>query len=271
LSILSEERKQKILDDLNRRGKVKVVDLAEYFQVSSETIRRDLDVLESCGLLKRVYGGAVKRVFASAAEPSFQQRTNVRLREKRAIAAKAAEFVQDGEAIAIDVGTTMLELALQLKGKKDLTIVTNAVPVATALTELLCSGELTGRVFLLGGNLNPRQQSMSGRFTESMLCQFHISKAFISAGGISLDFGVSDYDPDESFISRAMIDVADEVIVLADHSKIGVRALCKICDLESADIMVCDRELPDSWREHPQAMKGNWIVAATGTEVESGT
>lgn len=259
MSVSSVERKKKIMDEINRTGKVKVVDLADFFQVSTETIRRDLDQLEESGVLKRVYGGAVKTTYKI--EPPFSQRTGVHLQEKIRIGHKAAELVSDGDTIVIDVGTTTLEFARALKHKRELTIFTNSIPVASVIMEALNNQELTGELILLGGSVNPTQRSTSGPLAVSVLHQFHIDKAFISVGGISVKNGVSDYDLEESFVSKAMIEASNDTIVLADHSKIGNQAFSRICSIDKIDVIVSDHPMPDSWSHEHAANALKWIVA----------
>lgn len=259
-SILPEERKNAILQGLERTGKVKVIDFAEKFQVSPETIRRDLVLLEEKGFLKRVYGGAVKKSY-QAGEPPFMQRTTVNQEAKMIIGKAAANLIEDGDTIVIDVGTTMLELAKSIENKEGITIITNSLPVSSVLTEALNLKKFSGDVLLLGGQLNPKQQSVGGRLTEKMLEQFHIDKAFISAGGVSIDGGVSDYDLTESAVSQAMIQVSKEIILLADYSKFGVDAFCKICPLEKIDVIVCEHPLPKGWENNKKISGVNWVTA----------
>ena len=121
MSVFPEERKNEILKELNKMGKVKVMELVDQFNVSEETIRRDLMILEEKGLLKRVYGGAIKTVFEFE-EPPFTQRTTVNQEAKVKVGKKAVELISNGDVIAIDVGTTMLEFAQCIENKKDITI-----------------------------------------------------------------------------------------------------------------------------------------------------
>ncbi|MDQ0163785.1 DeoR/GlpR family DNA-binding transcription regulator [Aeribacillus alveayuensis] len=259
-TILPEERKNAIIQELERTGKVKVLDFAEKFQVSPETIRRDLVILEEKGLLKRVYGGAVKKSY-QAGEPPFLHRTTVNQEAKIKIGKAAANLIEDGDTVIIDVGTTMLEFAKAIENKEGITIMTNSLPVCSVLTEALNVKKFSGNVLLLGGQLNPKQQSIGGRLTEKMLEEFHVDKAFISAGGVSIDGGVSDYDLTESAVSQAMIQASKEVILLADYSKIGVDAFCKICPLEKVDVLVCDQPLPKGWENNKKINGINWVTA----------
>ncbi|MBG9451201.1 DeoR family transcriptional regulator [Cytobacillus firmus] len=260
MSVLPEERKNEIVKELKKTGKVKVVDLVEQFQVSEETIRRDLMILEEKGLLKKVYGGAIHAVFQSE-EPPFIQRTSVNQEAKVKVGKKGVELISDGDVIAIDVGTTMLEFAKQIEKKKDITIITNSLPVSSVLTESLNQNMFTGQVLLLGGQIDPKHQSISGSLTEQMLNQFNIDKAFISAGGFSIQKGVSNYHLHETLVSRKMVEVSKQVILLTDSSKMGVDTFSKVCPLEKIDVVVCEQPFPEIWKDHHELGKMNWIQA----------
>ncbi|MGO0061413.1 DeoR/GlpR family DNA-binding transcription regulator [Brevibacillus fluminis] len=261
MSLLSEERKSIILDELNRNNKVKVVSLAERLQVSSETIRRDMDVLEKLGLLTRVYGGAVKRGY-QAGEPPYENRQDLNREAKQRIGQKAASLLQDGDTILMDTGTTVLELARSIRDRKRLTILTNSVPVASLLINAIHNHVFSGKVIMLGGELNPEQQSSGGALCESFLSAFHVDRAFISVGGVSLVTGISDYDLSESMVTRKMISVAKEVIVLADSSKIGVQAFCQIAPLEAVDLLISDAPHPSSWAAELEQKGIAWLEAS---------
>ncbi|MED4584419.1 DeoR/GlpR family DNA-binding transcription regulator [Brevibacillus choshinensis] len=263
MSILAEERKKVIIEELNLYGKVKVLSLAERLEVSSETIRRDLDALEQIGRLKRVYGGAVKQNYAEG-EPPYYQRQDINLAAKRAIGQRAAELLSDGDTVVIDTGTTMLEFARAIQGRKRLTVLTNSLPVASLLAESLNQQLFTGKVVLLGGEINTEQQSISGPLCEKMLETFHVDKAFISVGGISLSTGISDYDINESMMSIVMARVSKAVFVLADQSKIGVQAFCKITSLDAVDVIISDHEKPASWENELESKGVTWMAVEIG-------
>jgi DeoR/GlpR family transcriptional regulator of sugar metabolism len=258
MSVLPEERKNEILKELNKVGKVKVMELVDQFLVSEETIRRDLMMLEEKGLLKRVYGGAIKSVFQFE-EPPFTHRTTVNQDAKVKIGKKAVNLISNGDVIVIDAGTTMLEFAKCIENKEDITIITNSLPVSSVLTETLNQNKFTGQILLLGGQIDPKQQSISGSLTEQMLSQFNIDKAFISAGGVSLQNGVSNYHLHETLISRKMVEVSKQIIMLTDYSKFGVDTFCKVCPLEKVDVIICEQPFPDSWRNHSKLEEINCI------------
>lgn len=259
MEIFPEERKNYILNKLKNAPKVRVTEISKKFSVSTETVRRDLDVLESEGLVKRVYGGAVKTDFHNP-EPPLWNRKRVKEKEKHEIAKKASELIEDGSTILLDVGTTVLELARQIKNKKDITILTNSLLAANTLLEGLENDYFSGDVILLGGQLNSKQYSVSGKVAEVVLDQFNVDQAFISVGGISLKNGLSDYDFDESMISRQMIRVSKETIVLADASKLETDTFCKFGSLGDVDTIVSEVPLPAAWEENEFLKDIRWIT-----------
>lgn len=261
MSVLSVERKTAILDRLQAYGKVNAAELARLLDVSMETVRRDLDVMEKEGLLKRVHGGAVKINF-QLGEPPFVQRRQVRLEEKKKVAIRAAQLVKDGDTIVMGVGTTILEMAHCIRGVNKVTILTNSVPAAHALMDSVNQGLFHGRVILLGGELDAEQYSARGSVCEKMMDLFSVNKAFISPGGISLS-GVTEYSLEDYSISSKMIQVAKETIILADHSKIGIEALCKFSQLDHIHAIVCDQAAPPSWKPYLENI--DWIIADEDT------
>lgn len=260
MSISSEERKRVIMEQLKLEGQVKVPDLSQLFTVSEETVRRDLVLLEKDGLAKRVYGGAVLTKLTSY-EPPYLQRQQVQTEEKERIGRVAAELVESGDTIAVDIGTTTLEMAKAIAGRERLTILTNSLAVAYHLMESLNSGRFSGKIVVVGGELNPEQQSMSGPMGESMLSQFRVDKAFISVGGISLERGISDYDINETGMSQRMIEAASRTIVLADESKLGKEAFVEIAPLGKLHVIVSNTPLPKEWVQPLRSQHIQWIEA----------
>ncbi|GAB2535774.1 DeoR/GlpR family DNA-binding transcription regulator [Gracilibacillus alcaliphilus] len=254
-----EERLKYIVEELKANNKVKVSELAETFQVTMETVRRDLDQLAVTGLAKRVYGGAVSMGYPQG-EPPLKQRTTVMMEAKQAIGREASQLITDGTTIAIDTGTTVLELAHMLKGRVGLTIVTHSLAVAAIIAEKLANEEFKGELIMLGGQLNPDQQSITGMMTVSQLREFNFDQAFISIGGMSLQNGISDYDLNETIVSKEMIKRAKEIIVLADHSKIGVDAACNMTVFDQIDVIICSEPKPKGWQQ--KALENiKWIEA----------
>ncbi|MGG1611511.1 DeoR/GlpR family DNA-binding transcription regulator [Paenibacillus phoenicis] len=260
MSISSEERKRVIMEQLKQEGQVKVPELSHRFTVSEETVRRDLILLEKEGLAKRVYGGAVLPKLTSY-EPPYLQRQKDKAEEKERIGRAAAELIESGDTIAIDIGTTTLEMAKAIAGRERLTILTNSLAVAYHLMESLNGGRFSGKIFVVGGELNPEQQSLSGTIGEHILSQFRVDKAFISIGGISLERGISDYDVDETGMSRRMIEAASRTIVLADASKLGKEAFVEIAPLSQVHAIVSDAAAPKEWLQKLRGHRIQWIEA----------
>ncbi|MFP4979255.1 DeoR/GlpR family DNA-binding transcription regulator [Paenibacillus sp. CN-4] len=260
MSISSEERKRVILDRLRGEGQVRVAQLSERLSVSEETVRRDLILLEKAGRVKRVYGGAIP-AGGGMYEPPYLQRQNTKTGEKQRIGRRAAELIESGDTIAIDVGTTALELAKAIAGRERLTILTHSIAAAYHLMESVNSGRLDGSIIVIGGDLNPRQQSLTGPLSESALSKFRVDKAFISVGGITDRRGLSDYDVRETEMSALMIESADQSIVLADDSKIGREAFAQIAPLHRIHTVVSNIAMPVEWDNQPSLGHLHWMVA----------
>ena len=258
MSLSFEERKNTILHKLANDGKVYVQQLTETLHVSTETIRRDLDRLEKEGKLKKVYGGAVKTRM-DVWEPPFMQRSQIHAGEKRDIARFAASLVQYGETIMIDNGTTTIELVRCLQERSDITIITHSVPVLLLAMEIF-----KGKVIFVGGQLNATQQCVEGPLADMMLQQIKVHKAFISAGGISLHDGITDYDLNEASISRIMIDRSEEAIVLADHSKFGKITFAQICSLKEVSMIITDQGCPTEWIQSLMELEVEMRIAVEG-------
>ncbi|EJL40204.1 DeoR family transcriptional regulator [Brevibacillus agri] len=243
MSLSFEDRKKTILKTLERDGKVQVRELAEILQVSGETIRRDLDKLEKEGMLRKVYGGAVKEKTSSWDKP-FEQRAAMNEKEKRSLCKAAAELVEDGDSIMIGYGTTTLEIVRFLADKQNVTIITQSIPVLLLALEVF-----KGRIIFIGGEVERVQKSAVGPLAERMLERLKTNKVFISASGISMSDGITDYDLDGANISRKMMERAEEVIVLADHTKFGKTDFAYICPLVDASMIITDKSCSEEWKK----------------------
>lgn len=243
MSLTYEERRQTILTQLNTEGKVQVHALAEIFNVSTETIRRDLDRLEKEGRLRKVYGGAVQ-TRSEWIEPTFIKRAEMYRSEKQAIGKLAASLVKDGETVILDNGTTTLEIMRHLKDRADVTVITNSVPILACALE-----DFQGKIIFAGGEVNINYQAATGAIAHQMLDQFKVNKAFISAGGISLSEGITEYNLDEALLSRKMMLRTEEAILVADHSKFGVTTFAQIAPLERISMIITDSGCTEEWIE----------------------
>lgn len=237
------ERLDRISRLIDTNGMVNASKLAKEFGVSIETIRRDLECLEEKGYLKRVYGGAISNV-SKGIERDYTSRESLDMEEKHAIAKKAAEFINNGDTVVIDLGTTALEVAKCLADKKDMTFLTNSLPVGTELVK-----NKNCRVFILGGQLRYGDYATSGFLSCAGLSNFRVDKAIIGVSGISLKNGITDYHVEEANVRRKMIEIAEKVIVVADHSKFGISTFIQVCELDEVDMVITDWKVPDKTKE----------------------
>lgn len=238
----AEERRGLIVEFVLDKGRITIPDICQHFKVSEMTARRDLNLLDRQGLLRRVHGGAIANLGRSY-EPPFQTRATKHGAAKAAIGAKAAEYILDGDSIALDVGTTTLEIVKGLRGKRNLTIVTNCLQIANLVVSTL-SLEVDARLIIAGGIVRPRELSMVGDIAQRVYGELHVDKAFIGIGGISIEDGLTEYNLEDSQIKRRLIQSAQEKIVVADGSKFGVTAFASAGELSDIDRVVTDRSAP---------------------------
>jgi DeoR family transcriptional regulator of aga operon len=245
--MLNLERRAKILELLAEHGKVGVSELSRLFKTSEVTIRNDLKDLHRQGLLRRAHGGAVK-VETVSVDPSLQIKAELHADEKRRIGAAAAALVKDGDSIILDSGTTTQQIAKQIKGKKELTVITNGLNIAL---ELL--GSKGVQLILLGGMVRENSFSAVGHFAEEMLGQLSANKLFLAVDAFDLEFGLTTPNLEESKVNQAMVRVAREVILVADSSKFGKRSLSRIVPLGQINKIVTDDALPEDSRAELRA------------------
>ena len=234
-----EKRRQKVLDLVSERGFASLTDLAEQLDASESTIRRDLDFLDQQGALKRTHGGAIYRADAF---PALEERSSSQLEEKRLIARAAAARIRDGDAILLDGGTTTLEMARLLVGRR-LQIVTNSLPIAN----LFASSRETDLV-ILGGYVFPRTGVALGPLTVRMMDDIHVHQTILSVGGITAK-GLFNSNLLLVETERQMMRCADEVVVVADHTKVGRQALAFLCELSAVDTLIVDQAITPAQRQ----------------------
>jgi DeoR family transcriptional regulator, fructose operon transcriptional repressor len=235
-ALFVEERKLKILEFIEEHRKATVVELCQQFRVSSATIRNDLRDLETAGLLIRTHGGAMVKS-KTGLEPDMSLRKVQYLEEKRRIAEAALRLVEDGDTIILDTGTTTYELARLLGEKRDLTVVTNDLPIALLLEDFE-----SVRVVLVGGMVRKKfhctvASSFSGM---NALSDLAVDKAFMAANGFSLEKGASTPDINHSETKKLMISIAARVILLFDSSKMGRNSFAIFAPLDKIDAVVTD-------------------------------
>lgn len=231
------ERHQEIARLARRDGRVDVNALAELLGVTTETVRRDLTVLERHGLVRRVHGGALP-VERLRFEPGVAERAETMTAEKERIAKAALGELPDGGAVLLDAGTTTVRLAESLPDDRELTVVTNALPIALSLT---ARPRIT--VLTVGGRVRGRTLAHVDRWALRSLSEITVDVAFMATNGISLEHGLTTPDPAEATVKEAMIAAARRVVLLADHTKVGNDQLCRFGELHQIDVFVTDSGL----------------------------
>jgi DeoR family fructose operon transcriptional repressor len=230
----AEERQQVILERARSKGRVDVTALAEEFTVTTETIRRDLTVLERHGVLRRVHGGAIP-VERLGFEPALAARETVMTAEKERIAKAAlAELPEEG-TILLDAGSTTARLAELLPADRELTVVTHSVSIAMSLTT---RPNLT--VMLVGGRLRSRTLASVDAWALQALKDIFVEVAFIASNGVSAERGLTTPDSAEAMVKRAAIACARRAVLLADHTKVGNDYFARFADLGDIDTFVTD-------------------------------
>ncbi|WP_217213475.1 DeoR/GlpR family DNA-binding transcription regulator [Streptomyces sp. AC550_RSS872] len=267
-NLLAEQRRALILDEVRRRGGVRVNELTRKLGVSDMTVRRDLDALARQGVLEKVHGGAVPVVEASTHEPGFEAKSGLELTAKEDIARAAAELVAPGSAIALSGGTTTYALAHQLVEVPDLTVVTNSVRVADVFhAAQRTSGPRQGAatVVLTGGVRTP-SDSLVGPVADQAIAALHFDVLFLGVHGISVEAGLSTPNLAEAETNRRLVQSARRVVVVADHTKWGVVGLSSFAALEQVDTLVTDAGLDSEARSEISEQLRRLVVAGEPEE-----
>lgn len=236
--MLAAERQRAIASSLLAQQVVTVTDLCQRFNVSANTIRRDLRALEQSRVVTVVHGGALSNESKDTEIP-FPKRQVSAVNEKMLIGTRAAQLVEDGEAIILDAGTTTHEIAKALRCRQDLTVITNAINIAQELAE--CPGIVT---ILSGGVVRAKSNCLVGQTAERTLSEWHVAKAFISVGGVDIEAGLTNPNPFEATVKQAMIKAARQVILVATSDKFGYRSLAPFAPITAVHTIVTDDKLP---------------------------
>lgn len=242
--MLAIERKNEILAILQKEQRVLVAELSQKYNVTEETIRRDLEKLEKEGFVKKTYGGAVLNNNTNVELPlRIREKTNKK--EKQIIARMVTELVEEGESIMLDSSSTSLMVAKNLSQFKKLTVITNSVEV---LIEL--AGNKGINVISTGGMLRDSSLSLVGKTAERTLMNFNVDKAVISCKGIELERGITESNESEAEIKNVMRSCAKTTILAIDHSKFDNISFVKANDLNKNDIIVTDKLELDKWNQY---------------------
>lgn len=236
--MLSQERYKVIVDYLRLEGTVSIKKLTELLEVSIDTVRRDLRVLEKEGKIRKVHGGAVLSNDI-VTNHAFENRKNLNLQEKKEISEKAILHIKEYQAIALNAGTTNIEFAkLLILSFESLTIITNSLLIANIL-----SVKKGFTIIVSGGFLNQEEHSFYGKNVIENIYSFNADIAFINVNAVSLNKGLTDFRQGELEVINAYIDNVEKVIVLADSSKFETVSYLKICDLEKIDSIITDKNI----------------------------
>ena len=250
--MLLQERRQQVLELITRKGFATLTDLARSLGASESTVRRDLEYWQGRGLLKRIHGGAMYT--GDETLPPLEERSGQQLAEKRAIARAAVELIHDGDAILLDGGTTTLEVA-RLLVNRPLHVVTNSVPIAQIL-----SGSHQTQLVMLGGYVYPKTGVALGQLLIGMLQDIHVQYALMSVSGITPK-GLFNSNTLLVESERAIMRQANQVIVLADHTKFGRQPLAHLGPLSDIDVLITDPGMPPDYRHHLDEASVRLIVA----------
>ncbi len=229
----SEVRREFILKEVEENHVVKILDLSKRLKVTRETIRKDLYFLEKRGLIKKIHGGAVLET--ANQETDYEKRKNEFHDEKVMIAQKAASYIEEGDTVYLDYGTTTLELAKEILKMKNITVVTNTIPIVN----LLLANESIDLI-IPGGIVRNNESSLYGSFASNNIKDIFVTIGFFGCSGIDVARGITSHHTGENLVSKEMIEHSQTTIVLADHSKFGTVALNKTATFDQIDIVITD-------------------------------
>jgi DeoR family fructose operon transcriptional repressor len=235
VGMYAQERQQAIAALVGDAGRLSVVELADRFDVTTETIRRDLSSLERVGLVRRVHGGAVPAQALRVLEAAVGDRDRRNTAEKERIASAALDHLPHGGCVIMDAGTTTARLAAQLPLDQRLTVVTHAVTIASQL-----AGHPSVELRLLPGRVRRTTQAAVGGDTVEAVSRLRADVAFLGANGVTRDHGLSTPDHSEAAVKRAIVRHARQVVLLADAEKLGEEHLVKFADLSEVDVVITD-------------------------------
>jgi DeoR family fructose operon transcriptional repressor len=253
----AEERQQAMAELVAARGRLSVSAIAEAYDVTTETVRRDLSALARLGLVRRVHGGAVPASALKVLESGLSERDQANTAEKDRIARVALNLLPPaGGTVMLDAGSTTSRLASLLPRDQRLTIFTHAVPVAARLAALAHHD-----LHLLPGRVRTTTQAAVGAETVEAMSRLRVDVAFLGTNAVSLDHGLSTPNSDEAATKRAMVRSARQVVVLADASKIGIECPVRFAELSEVDVLVTDAAIDPVDRKALEAL-GVLVVVA---------
>lgn len=243
----SKERLMAIRQHVQSMKKVSVTELSQQCSVTEETIRRDLDKLETEGVVTRIHGGAIWNGDVQKEGIHFYKRMTSHMKEKQAIARKTAMLLEGKSTIIADSSTTVVEALKLMTDSPDITIVTNSTEVFREFQQS------SFNIISTGGEFNKKSLSLQGQLAKSNITKYNVSLALISCKSLNIKQGVQDSNESEAEIKKLMLEQADEVALLADHSKFDQTAFVSLIDLSSVNYIITDRPPSDIWINYCQA------------------
>lgn len=258
--MLAKERQNKIIEMMSENsGIIKMTDIVQVFHVSHETARRDLETLQDNGVVKRIYGGAILKdeqpILNEFTTRSESRKTGIK--ERQAIGKAAAALVKEGETVLLSSGTTVLEVAKNLKNMKNLTIVTNSLAIINELSDKPFD------IYVIGGKLDTNELNMSGFMGIKALQIVYVDKLFIGAGGVTFEHGISDYSLSDMGIREEMLNRASCSILVAHSEKFGKNTFSVGLPLSKINIVVSDDQLSKDYIEGFKERNIKLILANT--------
>ncbi|PKG22675.1 DeoR/GlpR family DNA-binding transcription regulator [Niallia nealsonii] len=231
--MLPQDRQSEIMKQLHEFKTVKISELSKNLNVTRETIRKDLYEMEEKGLIRKVHGGAILN--KANLETSYINRKNTNENEKRSIVKRASEFVENGDTLYIDYGTTALLFTREILSKKDLTIITNSLPIANEIIDYSDFG-----VIIIGGNVRKNEKSLFGPIAYRGIEKLYVDKGFFGIGGVDINAGFTNVHMGESEVSRLMLEHCQKTIVMADYSKFNTVSMNQVAPIEKVDVLITD-------------------------------
>lgn len=263
--MLAVDRRKGILSRLKAAGSITVSELSVLYNVSEETIRRDLSRLEREGLLEKTYGGAYIKDGMHREVP-FSLRNVAHVEEKEQIGRRGAELIENGDTIFIDASTTALHVGQAINGKENLIVITNALAAAYRLAE-----ETDAKVICIGGTLRKTSLTAVGRFAENAIKNYYADKAFFSCDGVDRENGITDANENEAEVRKAMLQQAKKRILVADHTKFNRTSFVLIDRFEHVDTVITDQPLSEPWVHFLQNKNIDYIISDVSLRWQNGT
>lgn len=261
--MLTEQRYEEIYNLLEREGSVKTTTLCHVLNTSRETVRRDLETMETKGLLRRIRGGAMKKAEVSSEKgfpyTSFYKRKEERSESKWKVAREAVKQIREGQAVALDSGSTSLYLAKAIKETfQSLTVITNSLAVANELAD---AEEIT--LVMTGGIYRADEEAFVSDIATLIFSKINVDIFFLTTCGISVERGITYQRMDEIIVQNKMMEAAEKTVVIADSSKIGVNSLVKMCGIEDISMLITDSGVS---REQIQAFEEAGVRVVSSKE-----